>query len=65
MKLSDFWFDLPSALCDISRDILSKEEIDNCNLINNTSQVNLYFLHRLLIISMKILLIIMRMLILN
>jgi hypothetical protein len=39
MKLSDFWIDLPLALCDISNDILTQEELNICNIIVNTSKV--------------------------
>lgn len=43
MKLSDFWTDLPSALCDISKEILTQEEINISHVIVNTSKV-IYFL---------------------
>ena len=39
MKLSDFWIDLPLAICDISKEILTKEEIEICNIIINSSKV--------------------------
>jgi len=35
----DFWFDLPRALTDISRELLSKEELDLCEFINLNSKV--------------------------
>ena len=43
MKLSDFWIDLPSALCDISKEIITQEELNVCNVIVNTSKVNFYY----------------------
>lgn len=42
MKLSDFWTDLPYALCDISKEILTQEEINVCHIIVNTSKVILF-----------------------
>ena len=57
----DFWFDLPKALSDISKDILSKEEIDSANFIEISSKVKkfnkIYFLgnhQKLRIISIKL-----------
>lgn len=47
MKLSDFWTDLPSALCDISKEILTQEEISVCHLIVNSSKVNISLLNNL------------------
>lgn len=41
MKLSDFWIDLPGALCDISKEILTQEDIDFCSVIINSSKVNI------------------------
>ncbi len=39
MKLSDFWTDLPHALCDISKEILTQEETSISHIIVNTSKV--------------------------
>ena len=39
MKFSDFWFELPSALYDISQDILTKEEKENFQIIVSNCQV--------------------------
>jgi len=45
MKLSDFWIDLPCALCDISYEIITQEELNMSNIILNTSKVkNFYYI---------------------
>lgn len=39
MKLSDFWIDLPLAICDISKEILTNEEKEICDILINSSKV--------------------------
>jgi hypothetical protein len=39
MKLTDFWIELPNAICDISKEILSEEEKEISIILINSSKV--------------------------
>lgn len=38
MKLSEFWIDLPMAICNISKEITTNEELEVCNIIISSSK---------------------------
>lgn len=37
---TNFWIELPLAICDISKEILTYEDIQKSNLLINSSKVN-------------------------